>query len=293
MYSVVGARGEARDGPERVRRLLRVERAGARLSLDRGEEGMKQLCERAGLSRARAQRRERPGDVGDALRGPVDAPVKLFLFVSGPRPRPGPASSQARRRGVAQEAHERAVDTHTELRAAPDGVRELLGVELGGVHFGRAFDGGDQLGGGFDADAEFPARVQQTGELPALDVPGVVSHEAGRGGEERRDVWITPFARHEPPPVGRPRDAAQRGAAVHDVELRHRAAHDREHVRCERASRELCVDLHLPLAHDDAGFRTKRTRPRYPDSLSRARRRDHHRVPPPPPSRSRIVSAVY
>ena len=215
MYSVVGARGEARDGPERVRRLLRVERAGARLSLDRGEEGMEQLC-------------------------------------------------------------------------------ELLRVEFGGMRFGRAFDGGDERVRGVEfPDAEFPARVQQAGELPALDVPGVVPHEAGRGGEERRDVWITPFARHEPPPVGRPRDAAQRGAAVHDVELRHRAAHDREHVRCERASRELCVDLHLPLAHDDAGFRTKRTRPRYPDSLSRARRRDHHRVPPPPPSRSRIVSAVY
>ena len=89
-------------------------------------------------------------------------------------------------RGVAQEAHERAVDAHAELRAAPERVRELLRVEFGRMRFGRAFDGGDERVGGFEfPDAEFPARVQQAGELPALDVPGVVPHEAGRGGEER------------------------------------------------------------------------------------------------------------
>jgi hypothetical protein len=102
----------------------------------------------------------------------------LFFF--------GPASFQARRRGVAQEAHERAVDAHAELRAAPERVRELLRVEFGGMRFGRAFDGGDERVRGVEfPDAEFPARVQQAGELPALDVPGVVPHEAGRGGDER------------------------------------------------------------------------------------------------------------
>ena len=164
----------------------------------------------------------------------------------------------------------------TELGGAPRGVGELLGVELGGVQLRGCLDAIDE-GGRAVAEAELAARVEQAGELAGLDVARVFPDQVRGGGEQRIDARGG-GAGERAAAVGGFRQALERGAAVDDVELVDVAIDEVEHVRGERATRELLVELHLTLAH--------RRSPRALTGLGRPHRTTTPRAtPPPPPAR--------
>ena len=154
---------------------------------------------------------------------------------------------QAGGRGGEDLADEISARVQTELGGAPRGVGELLGVELGGVQLRGCLDAIDE-GGRAVAEAELAARVEQAGELAGLDVTRVFPDQVRGGGEQRIDARGG-GAGERAAAVGGFRQALERGAAVDDVELVDVAIDEVEHVRGERATRELLVELHLTLAH--------------------------------------------
>ena len=170
----------------------------------------------------------------------------------------------------------------TELGGAPRGVCELLGVELGGVQLRGCLDAIDE-GGRAVAEAELAARVEQAGELAGLDVARVFP-DRGRGGGEQRIDARGGGAGERAAAVGGFRQALERGAAVDDVELVDVAVDEVQHVRGERTTRELLVELHLTLAH--------RRSPRALTGRGSSASHEHHpraTPPPPPDAMSRVT----